>query len=110
MTRADASCLDGPALRFQERPMPIPLTCDCGKSLRAPDGLAGKKVRCPACNAVLPVPLPAKKKRQDEEIDEEDAENRSEGRRSARKAPTRPEIDEADAENPPEDEPDSDIR
>lgn len=32
------------------------LRCECGKALRVPDDAAGKKVRCPACQAVLTVP------------------------------------------------------
>ena len=27
--------------------MPIPVTCDCGKSLNIPDQYAGQKVKCP---------------------------------------------------------------
>lgn len=36
--------------------MPIPVQCDCGKSLNVPDKLAGKKGKCPACGAVLNIP------------------------------------------------------
>jgi hypothetical protein len=36
--------------------MPIPLKCDCGRSLRVKDELAGRKVRCPVCKCVLAVP------------------------------------------------------
>ncbi len=37
--------------------MPISITCqECGKGLRAPDGLAGKKAKCPQCGTVIPVP------------------------------------------------------
>ncbi len=39
--------------------MPIPVTCACGKSMRVKDTFAGKKARCPACNAVLSIPDPA---------------------------------------------------
>jgi hypothetical protein len=38
--------------------MPIPLQCDCGRSLRVKDELAGRKVKCPQCAAVLVVPQP----------------------------------------------------
>jgi hypothetical protein len=38
--------------------MPIPLKCDCGRSLRVKDDLAGRKVRCPVCKSVLTVPEP----------------------------------------------------
>ena len=32
--------------------MPIDHTCSCGKQFRLKDEYAGKKFRCPACNAV----------------------------------------------------------
>ena len=38
--------------------MPIPLDCDCGRSFRIKEQLAGKKVRCPDCSTVLAVPAP----------------------------------------------------
>lgn len=38
--------------------MPIPLDCDCGRSFRVKDQLAGRKIRCPECSNVLAVPLP----------------------------------------------------
>jgi hypothetical protein len=34
----------------------ITFVCPCGRQLRAHDGLAGKKVRCPACNQTFTVP------------------------------------------------------
>src|SRR5688500_7594742 len=39
--------------------MAIAFSCSCGKSYRVDDALAGKKTRCPACNASLLVPMPA---------------------------------------------------
>ncbi len=37
--------------------MPISVKCtDCGKSLKAPDALAGKKAKCPDCGAVVAIP------------------------------------------------------
>src|SRR5687768_7913425 len=36
--------------------MPIPVKCDCGRALRLKDELAGKKIRCPGCSAVVMVP------------------------------------------------------
>jgi RsiW-degrading membrane proteinase PrsW (M82 family) len=37
--------------------MPIPVACDgCGKRFKAPDRGAGKKVPCPACQAVILIP------------------------------------------------------
>lgn len=39
--------------------MPISVTCqECGKGLKAPDALAGKKAKCPQCGAVVPIPRP----------------------------------------------------
>jgi hypothetical protein len=38
--------------------MPISLNCDCGRALRVKDELAGRRVRCPVCQAVLTVPEP----------------------------------------------------
>jgi uncharacterized protein (TIGR00266 family) len=39
--------------------MPITFDCPCGKALRVNDDMAGKRVRCPGCQAVLTVPLEA---------------------------------------------------
>lgn len=39
--------------------MPILVTCECGRTLRARDAQAGKQCRCPACGLILVVPLPA---------------------------------------------------
>ena len=39
-------------------PMPIALTCSCGRALRVKDELAGRKIRCPKCSAVVAVPRP----------------------------------------------------
>ncbi len=36
--------------------MAIPVTCACGQTYRVGDALAGKRVRCKQCNAVLAVP------------------------------------------------------
>ncbi len=36
--------------------MPSSLTCSCGRVLRVKEGLAGKKARCPGCQAVLLIP------------------------------------------------------
>ena len=38
--------------------MPIPVTCSCGKKLNAPDTLAGKRVKCPGCQALVLIPEP----------------------------------------------------
>lgn len=36
--------------------MPIPVACQCGKQVNAPDNLAGKRVKCPACGNPLVIP------------------------------------------------------
>jgi hypothetical protein len=36
--------------------MPIPVSCTCGRNLRIKEALAGRKIYCPACKAVLLVP------------------------------------------------------
>jgi hypothetical protein len=41
--------------------MAIEVRCACGKRLKARDQNAGKKVRCSACGAAVPVPLPREK-------------------------------------------------
>ena len=38
--------------------MPITLKCPCGKTLRVADENAGRRVKCPACAAVLDAPAP----------------------------------------------------
>jgi hypothetical protein len=46
--------------------MPISVSCpDCDKSLKVKDELAGKKIRCPDCSGV--VPIPAKKSKSDDD-------------------------------------------
>src|SRR5438105_9253846 len=39
--------------------MPVAFRCTCAKLLQVRDQDAGRQVRCPACGAVLAVPLPA---------------------------------------------------
>src|SRR5262249_6444839 len=36
--------------------MPILVPCSCGKKLQIKDELSGKRIRCPACQAVVAVP------------------------------------------------------
>ncbi len=36
--------------------MPILLQCNCGKRLKVPDELAGRRGKCPACSTVLEIP------------------------------------------------------
>ena len=38
--------------------MPITFSCPCGKILRVADQHAGKRVKCPACQAISTVPAP----------------------------------------------------
>src|SRR5436305_584175 len=38
--------------------MPIAFSCPCGKMLRVPDEHAGRRAKCPACNAIVEVPGP----------------------------------------------------
>jgi hypothetical protein len=38
--------------------MAISVTCSCGRSLRAKDEAAGKRVRCPGCGNTVEVPAP----------------------------------------------------
>jgi hypothetical protein len=47
--------------------MSIPIRCDCGKSLKVKDEAAGRKVRCPGCGVVLPIPKPEIPKEADEQ-------------------------------------------
>jgi len=39
-------------------PMPIMFNCPCGKTLRVPDEHAGRRAKCPACNAIVNIPAP----------------------------------------------------
>jgi hypothetical protein len=43
---------------YAEGTMPITLNCTCGKTLRVADEHAGKRVKCPVCNAVITPPAP----------------------------------------------------
>src|SRR5258708_4775778 len=36
--------------------MAIPVTCECGKGDKVKDELAGKKVRCAVCKALIAIP------------------------------------------------------
>jgi hypothetical protein len=38
--------------------MPITLSCSCGKVFTLKDELAGRRIRCPACQGVMEVPAP----------------------------------------------------
>jgi phage FluMu protein Com len=43
---------------IQDAAMPITISCPCGKKLRVADEHAGKRVKCPACQAISTVPVP----------------------------------------------------
>ena len=47
--------------------MPIPVHCDCGKSMKVKDELAGRKIRCPECKIVVVVPRPQEVKLPEDE-------------------------------------------
>ena len=38
--------------------MPITFDCPCGKTLKVPDEHAGRRAKCPICNAIVPIPGP----------------------------------------------------
>lgn len=50
--------------------MPIKVACACGKKLAVKDELAGKKVKCPACQKLLSIPKP---KAAEDDLDVEDS-------------------------------------
>ena len=54
--------------------MPIKVACACGKKLAVKEELAGKKVKCPACQKLLSIPMPkVQAESLDDESDLEDA-------------------------------------
>jgi len=54
--------------------MSILLSCRCGKKLRVKEELAGKKVKCPGCAAIVPVPAPAAEPPEPPEEEQEEPE------------------------------------
>lgn len=70
--------------------MSIAVQCECGKSYRAPDEMAGRKIRCKVCSAAINVPRPEV----DEEIasveDFEEEEELPEAPRAVRRPPSIP--------------------
>jgi hypothetical protein len=48
--------------------VPIEIKCQCGKVLKAPDSMAGKRAKCPACGTVLVVPAAEEEILEAEEI------------------------------------------
>src|SRR5262245_17075636 len=88
--------------------MPILVKCsECGKSLKAKDELAGKKVKCPGCGNVLAIPTPddddppAKPTRSAPKAIDEDNEERAAPRRPSK--PVRQPVpnDEDEGPRPP---------
>jgi hypothetical protein len=85
------------SIRKQREAMPIPMQCACGKSLKVKDEAAGRKVRCPGCAAILPVPKPeAPKEADDEALEFLLAEGRPRAKSSS--APAAPPAHKAEAE------------
>ncbi len=65
--------------------MPIAIQCtDCKQRLRVPDKLAGKRVKCPKCQAILRIP------KLDEQQDADDVEQRVQQQPAEPPPPTEP--------------------
>lgn len=63
--------------------MPISVKCDeCGKGLKAPDALAGKKAKCPQCGAVIPIPAAVSDAEEFDDGSEAETEASEDGRRA----------------------------
>jgi hypothetical protein len=78
--------------------MPLVVTCDCGKSLKVKDSLAGKRIRCPECQELLTVPAAEE---EEPAADEEPAPKMAPARapaKAATKAKRRPEPEDDDEE------------
>ena len=76
--------------------MPISVTCgDCGKGLKAPDALAGKKAKCPQCGSVVPIPAAVSDA---EEFEDDPAPAKSSGTKASSKAGSRAVKSDADDE------------
>src|SRR5262245_8361868 len=43
---------------FRAMAMPISVTCDCGRRLKARDEFAGKRAECPTCGRDVQIPDP----------------------------------------------------
>jgi hypothetical protein len=86
--------------------MPLVVTCDCGKSLKVKESLAGKRIRCPECQAFLTVPA-AEEEELEPELDEEPAPKKAPAKspaRAAAKAARRPEPEDDEEEDKEEEE------
>ena len=67
--------------------MPIRFECsECGKSLRAPEEKAGRKIRCPACEAVTFIPEADSEPEYEEADEEPTVTRRTKSARSAKSA------------------------
>lgn len=85
--------------------MPITFDCPCGKSLRVSDEHAGRRVKCPACGAVVVAPKPQQQFEvvEEEEPDFEIVEDQPRKIPSAR--PAKPSTDDDDDEPRPKKKP-----
>ena len=76
--------------------MPITLACACGRAMRIKDELAGRKIRCPDCRAVLAVP-----ESHLEEVEEDEARDilltPSPAQETGRRSPEREELRDSEA-------------
>jgi hypothetical protein len=92
-----------------EKVMPIAVTCGCGRAMRVKDEVAGKKIRCPGCSAVLTVPKPEAPKDAEAEalqmLMEEGDEPTTPDRHVAAAAPETDAIQRPPAPRPPRPEP-----
>lgn len=52
----------------------IPIQCDCGRTLKLKDELAGKRVRCPDCSEMIKVPKAEDEDENWEDMAEDDSE------------------------------------
>ncbi len=77
--------------------MSIRVNCACGRALSVKDEHAGRKVRCPACQAVVPVPEAAASP----DVRPDEPEDRRAGLRSEPPPRTRPALGDGDAEDRP---------
>ncbi len=92
--------------------MPIKVKCrndECGAVLRVKDEAAGKKVRCPKCKGIIPVPAPEPEEELDELDDLEEVEDtrtkkKSRSRKATASAKRRSRDDEDDDYDEDEDD------
>ena len=70
--------------------MPISVTCTCGRKLNAPDTLAGKRAKCPACQGQILVPEPLEVIEDDVEFIEELPQKSAVTKAPAKAAPPSP--------------------